>query len=126
MAPPLPRLRPDLDIMPSPIKEQPGLLIRDPFHYSDSTLVVPPILARCLRYFDGEQTEADLRAAIARLTGQVAVTEPARHLLETLREAGFLDDDVFARLRDERHAAFAAAPERAPAHAGSGYPDEAS
>jgi AmmeMemoRadiSam system protein B len=126
MAPPLPRLRSDLDVMPSPLKEQPGLLIRDPFHYSDATLVVPPVLARCLGCFDGEQTEADLRAALAQLTGQVAVSEPARHLVTALRDAGFLDDEVFARLREQRHAEFAAAPERAAAHAGSGYPDEAS
>jgi len=125
MAPPLPRLRPDLDIMPSPVKEQPGLLLRDPFHYSDVTLVVPPVLARCLGCFDGARTELDLRAELARLTGQVAVTEPARHLVKALRDAGFLDDEVFARLRAKKHDAFAATPERAPAHAGSGYPDEA-
>jgi AmmeMemoRadiSam system protein B len=125
MAPPLPRLRSDLDVMPSPVPDQPGLLIRDPFHYSDATLVVPPVLARCLECFDGEQTEADLRAALARLTGQVSVSEPARHLVTALRDAGFLDDDVFARMRERRHATFAAAPERAAAHAGSGYPDQA-
>jgi MEMO1 family protein len=123
MASPLPRLRLELDVMPSPVREQPGLLIRDPFHYSDATLVVPPALARCLGCFDGAQTEADLRATLARVTGQVSVSEPARHLIEALRDAGFLDDDVFASMRDARRAAFAAAPERAPAHAGSGYPD---
>jgi AmmeMemoRadiSam system protein B len=122
MAPPLPRLRADLDLMPSPVKDQPGLLIRDPLHYSDVTLVVPSLLARCLGCFDGAQTELDLRAALARVTGQVTVTEPARHLVEALRDAGFLDDEVFAQLRARRHAEFAAASERVPAHAGSGYP----
>ena len=34
MAAPLPRLRPDLDLMPSPLPEQPGLVIRDPYRYS--------------------------------------------------------------------------------------------
>src|ERR1700690_4196900 len=123
--PRLPRLRPDLDIMPSPVKEQPGLLLRDPFHYSDATLIVPPVLARCLGGFDGEQTELDLRAALARLLRRVDVAEPARHLVTALRDAGFLDDDRFAELRDKRHAAFARAPERAPAHSGAGYPDAA-
>jgi AmmeMemoRadiSam system protein B len=125
MASPLPRLRIDLDILPSPVREQPGLLIRDPFQYAPAMLVVPPVLARCLGCFDGAQTEADLRAALARLTGQVNVSEPARHLVQSLRDAGFLDDDTFAAMRDARHAAFAAAPARAPAHAGSGYPDAA-
>jgi MEMO1 family protein len=125
MAPPLPRLRPELDIMPSPVPKQPGLLLRDPFRYSEAVLVVPPVLARCLDCFDGAQTEADLRAALSRLTGEVAVTEPARNLIKALREAAFLDDDVFAERRAQRHDAFAAAPQRTPAHAGSGYPGEA-
>jgi AmmeMemoRadiSam system protein B len=118
-------LRPELDIMPSPVPSQPGLLLRDPYRYSEAVLVVPPVLARCLGCFDGAQTEADLRAALAKLTGQVAVTEPARHLVATLREAAFLDDEVFAERRARRHDAFAAARERTPAHAGSGYPAEA-
>jgi len=125
MASPLPRLRPELDIMPSPVASQPGLLLRDPFRYSEAVLVVPPVLARCLGCFDGEQTEADLREVLSRLTGQVSVTEPARHLVSALREAAFLDDEVFAERRAQRHVEFAAAPERAPAHAGSGYPAEA-
>jgi AmmeMemoRadiSam system protein B len=117
-------LRPELDIMPSPVPSQPGLLLRDPFRYSEAVLVVPPVLARCLACFDGAQTEADLRAALSRLTGQVTVAEPARHLVTALREAAFLDDEVFAERRARRHDEFAAAPERAPAHAGSGYPAE--
>ena len=73
MASPLPRLRADLDIMPSPLPEQPGLIVRDPFRFSEVTLLIPPLLARCLACFDGEQDEADLRATLARLSGQVAV-----------------------------------------------------
>ena len=71
MAAPLPRLRADLDVMPSPVPEQPGLLMRDPLHYSAATLIVPPALARVLSCFDGEQTELDLRAALARLLGRI-------------------------------------------------------
>ena len=40
MAALLPRLRADLDVMPSPLPEQPGLVIRDPFRYSAVTLVI--------------------------------------------------------------------------------------
>jgi hypothetical protein len=124
MAAPLPRLRADLDIMPSPMRERPGLIIRDPFRYSEVTLLIPPLLARCLGCFDGEQDEGDLSATLARLSGQVSVREPARQLIKSLHDAGFLDDDRFAELRGAREREFAAQGERASAHAGSGYPAE--
>jgi MEMO1 family protein len=124
MAAPLPRLRADLDIMPSPLPEQPGLILRDPFRFSEVTLLIPPLLARCLGCFDGEQDEAELGATIARLSGKVAVSDVARRLVTSLRDAGFLDDDRFAELRGAREQEFAALAERASAHAGSGYPSE--
>src|SRR4051794_16361267 len=124
MAAPLPRLRADLDIMPSPSRAQPGLILRDPFRFSEVTLLIPPVLARCLGCFDGVQDEADLRATLARLSGQVAVGEPARSLISSLHDAGFLEDERFAELRGAREREFAALAERASAHAGSGYPSE--
>ena len=124
MAAPLPPLRGDLDIMPSPSRAQPGLIIRDPFRFSDVTLLIPPVLARCLGCFDGEHDEGDLGAMLARLSGQVAVAEPARRLIASLHEAGFLEDDRFAELRGAREREFAALDERTSAHAGSGYPSE--
>lgn len=122
----LPRLRADLDMMPSPVPEKPGLLIRDPFHFSDATLIIPPHMVECLTFFDGEQSSLDLRAYLARLTGSVDVSEVEQHLLDTLSEAGFLEDDAFAHRKHNVEQAFAAAPVRLAQHAGSGYPEEAS
>lgn len=48
----LARLRPTLDFLPSPIPDKPGLMIRDPFQFSDATLVIPPVLVESLTYFD--------------------------------------------------------------------------
>ena len=124
MAAPLPRLRADLDVMPSPLPEQPGLIIRDPFRYSTVTLVVPPLLARCLGCFDGRQDEGDLRAALARLAGRVSVGDAAKNLVAALHEAGFLHDERFAELRAARLEEIARAPTRPAAHVGSGYPAE--
>ncbi|HXI56908.1 MAG TPA: AmmeMemoRadiSam system protein B [Polyangia bacterium] len=120
----LPRLRHDLEVMPSPVPEQPGLMIRDPYRFSDQTLIVPPLLARCLSCFDGQQSEMDLRERLTRLTGQVVVGEPAAHLIEALGEAGFLEDDVFAEMKGRREQAFRSAPHRSAVHAGGGYPAE--
>jgi AmmeMemoRadiSam system protein B len=121
----LARLRRDLDMMPSPVEDRPGLLMRDPFHYSDATLIVPPELVRCLEFFDGEKSELDLREYLVRSSGQLDVNRLIDHLRQTLSQAGFLEDDTFAQLKEGKQRDFAAAPVREPAHAGSGYPDNA-
>jgi AmmeMemoRadiSam system protein B len=121
----LPRLRMDLDFMPSPLPDRPGLLIRDPFHYSDATLIFPAGLIECLQLFDGNSTDLDLRSALVQLTGDLQVGELQRQLLSALSEAGFLQDDNYGRMKRERHARFADAPLREPVHAGGAYPAEA-
>jgi MEMO1 family protein len=112
----------NLDFMPSPSPEQPGLLIRDPYGYSDAMLLVPPLLTPCLEFFDGRRTDLDLRAALVELTGSLEVGDIERNLIDTLRAAGFLEDDAFAAMRDQRWREFAENPVREPAHAGSAYP----
>jgi AmmeMemoRadiSam system protein B len=120
----LPRLRLDLDFMPSPVPDRPGLLIRDPYHYSDATLIIPPVLVECLQFFDGEQDELELRSQLVRLTGDLRAGEVVDHLKEALRNAGFFQDEVYERLKTERHREFAGAPAREAAHAGAAYPGE--
>ena len=124
MAEKLPRLRTNLDFMPSPVRDRPGLLIRDSFQYSDATVIVPPLLVDCLRFFDGKGTSLDLRSKLVELTGDLRVGELQQHLVESLSNAGFLEDEVYARLRRDKHEAFRAAPVRAASHAGAAYPDE--
>ena len=122
---PLARLRMTLDFLPSPSAENPGLFIRDPYRYSDSVVIIPPVLVRCLDCFDGRHTDLDLRESLVRLTGDLDVGEVQQHLVHTLSTAGFLEDENFRRMHDERRQAFASSPVREPAHAGSAYPLEA-
>ncbi|HWE48879.1 MAG TPA: AmmeMemoRadiSam system protein B [Bryobacteraceae bacterium] len=119
----LPRLRYDLDAMPSPVEDRPGLLLRDSMHYSDAVLIIPPPLVECLNCFDGQHTELDLRAALVQITGDLQVGELERNLIDTLRQSGFLQDETFGAMKSEREREFAESLVRAPAHAGSGYPD---
>lgn len=112
--------------MPSPVEDRPGLLIRDPYHYSDATLIVPAVLVACLELFDGEQTDLDLKKALVEITGDLDVAELQDHLTGALSGAGFLHDDNYAAMREARCNEFASAAERAPMHAGSAYPGEAS
>ncbi|MFB3827455.1 MAG: AmmeMemoRadiSam system protein B [Bryobacteraceae bacterium] len=122
MAKTLPRLRRTLEFLPAP--DHRGLIVRDPYHYSDAMIVVPPLLARCLQCFDGDQTDLDLRAELARLTGELEVGEIEEHLISTLSSSGFLEDGAFRDMRDRRRREFAEAPLRAAAHAGSAYPGD--
>ncbi|MCA9727489.1 MAG: AmmeMemoRadiSam system protein B [Candidatus Eisenbacteria bacterium] len=120
----IPRLRLDLDLVPSPDPEQPGYLIRDPKQYTDVILVLPPLLAAGLELFDGEHTVVDLQSHWARLTGQIVDSDVARSMIATLREHGFLQTEELQARVERRHREFAEAPVRAPAHAGSGYPED--
>jgi hypothetical protein len=119
----LPRLRAELDGMPSPVPEQPGLLLRDPFRYSPAMLIIPPALIPSLAFFNGEQTELDLKADLYRRTGQLVGGEVVETFVRTLREQGFLETDEYYGMREARQQEFRDAPARAPSHAGSAYPD---
>jgi MEMO1 family protein len=119
----LARLRPTLDFMPSPVPDKPGLLIRDPFYFSDATLIIPPALVESLTYFDGTRSSLDLREHLVRLTGDLDVSGLEQHLIDSLSEAGFLEDENFFRRKQEAEQAFACAPTRESVHAGTGYPE---
>lgn len=119
----LPRLRLGLDIFPSPLPDKPGLLLRDPFRYSDEILIIPPLLAAGLGYFDGEGTTLDLQAYISMLAGEIIPSDIIDALVDALKTNGFLESEEFEQMRARRHSEFAVAPVRIPAHAGTGYPD---
>ncbi|MBS1788590.1 MAG: AmmeMemoRadiSam system protein B [Acidobacteria bacterium] len=120
----LPSLRRGLDIFPSPVPDRPGLLIRDPFRYSDEILIIPPILAAGLSFFDGESTVLDCQAYISKLVGQLVPSDVIETMGDVLQQNGYLETEEFERLKATRHAQFASAAQRDPAHAGSGYPTE--
>jgi hypothetical protein len=120
----LPKIRTNLDFMISPVRERPGLLIRDFFRYSDSTLIIPPLLIPGLLLFDGTRTDLELHSEIARALGNSEIGNTAGNLIEALRHAGFLEDETYANLKRERRSMFTESSERQAAHAGSAYPAE--
>src|SRR5436305_11120012 len=118
----LPQLRFNLDFLPSNDNKNPGLYIRDPYHYSVATLLVPPPLVAALECFDGVQTTLELRAELVRITGEIQVGEIEKQLYEALDEAGFLENDRYRELKVRREAEFVTEPVREMAFAGSAYP----
>ena len=120
----LPRLRVTLDFMPSPDPQQPGLLIRDPYGFSDTMLLIPPQLVASLACFDGCHTTLDLRESLVHATGEIQVGQLEKHLVEVLSNAGFLENEAFEELRRTRVREFANAPKREASHAGTAYPND--
>lgn len=98
--------------------------MRDRLHFSDAMLVIPPVLVECLRCFDGDHTDLDLRAALVRATNDLNVGDIQQQLIRALSEAGFLEDENFERMQSQCRSAFAAAPVREAAHAGVAYPED--
>lgn len=122
----LPALRMDLDFQPSPSEEQPGLLLRDCFRYSDTTLIIPPFLLRFLRFFDGEHTRGQLIHEVEHCAGRENAIRLEAHLRETLENAGFLQGPGFQKLKQRTLDAFRQSSVREASHAGAAYPQEAS
>jgi hypothetical protein len=118
----LPGLRHPLDILPSPQTDRPGLLIRDPMHYADTVLYVPPAWALALQCLDGEHTKLDVQEILTRATGTLVFSDEVREFVSVLRQQGFLETEEFLRLRERRHKEFREGQERPAAHAGTAYP----
>ena len=58
------------------------------------------MLVESLTYFDGAHSSLDLREHLVRLTGDLDVSGLEQHLIDTLSEAGFLEDENFFRRKE--------------------------
>lgn len=126
MATPLAALRQDLDVIPSPEADKPGFVLRDSLGFSSAVLFVPAVLAPFLQFFNGQNSEQDLVQAMLEASGDLSTRSVATHLVQTLSQAGMLDDARFAQMRQQRVEAFRAEPVLSAAHFGPGnYPEEA-
>jgi MEMO1 family protein len=122
----LPRLRPGLDIIPSPISDSPGLILRDPFRYTQDILLIPPGWIPALALLDGRRSELEVQTFLTRKNGgRLVLREDIRRFVDTLQNRGFLESKEFHALRDSRHEEFRNASERPPVHAGAAYPASA-
>ncbi len=122
MADLLPALRATLDIFPSTDAKHPGLVLRDPFGYTRSVLVIPPVWFGALSALDGAHTMEQAEQVSRRLTGIELGHERLQQLLQLLREHGFLQTPEFEALRRQRIAEFRGLPQRPMSHAGAAYP----
>lgn len=120
----LPSLRLNLDILPSPDPSRPGLLLRDPYHYSSAALLIPPVLVNGLRLFIGKHSLLDLQAEFAAMMDVVQAKAVAESLYSALDDAGFLQNATYLSMKSRREREFAQSPKREAAFAGSAYPTD--
>lgn len=121
------KLRHDIDVMPSPWPEQPGLLLRDPFLYTDNVLVIPPAWVAVLQCLDGLHTARDAQALLTRLAGgEIVARSQIEKFVEILANCGFLEGEELEKMKERSHEEFRRAPIRKAAHVGTGYPADAS
>lgn len=119
----IPRLRPGLDIFQSPIPDSPGLILRDPFRYTQDILLIPAGWVPALTLLDGRRSELELQSLLTRHNGgRLVLREDVHQFVDVLRSRGFLESHEFRTLREKRHAGFRDASDRPAAHAGMAYP----
>ena len=103
----LPRLRFNLDFMPSSDPERRACT----FAILITTLMRHCWFRRrwCRRSSasTGSRSTLDLRSELVRITGEIQVGEIEKHLYDALDEAGFLENDRYRELRAKREAEFA-------------------
>lgn len=123
----LPKIRGGLDVIPSPLPDKPGLLLRDPYRYAEEIVWVPLPWVPALACLDGSHTLRDAQALLVRRrAGELVHRTEVERFVGILEVKGFLESKAFQARKNARHEQFRAAVERAPLHAGIAYPADGS
>jgi AmmeMemoRadiSam system protein B len=118
-----PRLRP-LEAFPASVQGQEVLCLRDPMHYTDAVVSVPPQTAVILHLFDGAHSILDIQEAFARRFGTLVFREKILEVIQSLDEHLLLDSPRFAGHRARVEEEFRQAPERPARLVGMSYPTD--
>ena len=119
-----PKLR-GIEIVPTKVDDQVVAVLRDPLRYVDSSLVISRGAALLVLLMNGQRTLSEIQDEWLSATGDPLLQAQLEDLVAKLDKALFLDNESFAEAREQKQAAFHAAPVREPTHAGSGYAAEA-
>ncbi len=120
MIPDQPRLR-QLDISPTEQDGERVIVLRDPHHLSDASLVVPMGLVPILQRLDGYHTLAQIRDEARREHNLDIPIENIEQAVSRLDEAHFIEGEGFESFRRSVETAFLNAPVRPSFLAGRSY-----
>ena len=118
-----PRLRP-VEVFPTTLRGQQVFCLRDPMHYTDTIVSVPPQAAAILDLFDGRHSILDIQEAFARRFGVLLFREQLQQVIQSLDDCLLLESPRFASHREALEEDFRRAPHRPARLAGTGYPSD--
>ena len=118
-----PRLRP-VEVLPTTLRGQQVFCLRDPMHYTDAIVSVPPQTAAILDLFDGRHSLLDIQEAFARRFGVLLFREQLQQVIQSLDDCLLLESPRFAGHREALEDAFRRAPHRPARLAGTAYPSD--
>lgn len=122
-----PKLR-AIDIRPFVHQGEPSLLLRDPLGLSGNIVVLPQFLGPVLGLCDGTRDEAGVAAAANSFfmlnAGVRLPPEIVSHVIQTLDENLFLENERYRAAYEATLQDFRSAPYREPGSAGVSYHDE--
>lgn len=118
-----PRLRP-VEVFATTLRGQQVFCLRDPAHYTDAIVSVPPQTAAILDLFDGRHSLLDIQEAFARRFGVLLFREQLLEVVRSLDDCLLLESPRFAGHREAVEDEFRRAPHRPARLAGTGYPED--
>jgi hypothetical protein len=120
-----PKLRP-VEAFPTEANGRKVLCLRDPTHYAEAVLFVPPEAVEILRHFDGKHSILDIQAAYVRHHGHLLFREEVEALIAALDHHYFLEGDRFTEHQQRLEEEFRQAVTRPAFLAGRSYPPDGS
>jgi hypothetical protein len=118
-----PKLRP-VEAFPTEANGRKVLCLRDPTHYAEAVLFVPPEAVEILRHFDGKHSILDIQASYVRHHGQLLFREEVEELIATLDQHYFLEGDRFTEYQQRLEEEFRQAATRPAFLVGRSYPPD--
>src|SRR5512136_1823427 len=94
-----PRLRP-VEAFPTTLHGQQVFCLRDPMHYTDAIVSVPPQTAAILALFDGRHSLLDIQEAFVRRFGALLFREQLLQVIQSLDDSLLLESPRFSSHRE--------------------------
>jgi MEMO1 family protein len=121
-----PKLR-NVEFVPTSIGGRQGLVLRDPFLYTDKILFIPREVVGIIQFFDGTRTYRQIQEEILSRSGSKVDAGDIKKVADELESSHYLVSESFLKKKRRVDEDFFGSPVRRPAHAGAGYraePDE--